>query len=360
MFFPLFFFSGFVRVGQYETNKRKNFLGQGSFGTVYKGTRTEDGKNVALKEIFEDPNSDGQFKNKESEFLKELMKLKHENIVPIYDIIQGDSDGLNINYIVMEYCQHGDLNKCFKEQYHRVEREIVRLDLMVQFLKGVEFLHRNNMVHRDLKPANILVTDSPDHPEQLIAMISDFGSSKVLDSENSTMCSTTAVGTRLFKAPEFFGVGSIEYTRKVDSFAAGLTCLAMLQPLDDRGKLHPRIEGKLLDASAEARFTIGEIMRQYKIDDLGPVNIVELEVPENTILSNNIRKVIKDATDYDPDKRSSVEDMLEWLQDILEKSQPSENLQVIIYFAYHACTVDCSTNFGTTQLILHDKTKSHS
>ncbi len=324
-------FTGFVRVGQYETNKRNtdNFLGQGSFGKVYKGIRVENRKTVALKEIIVDHDSDGLLKNQESEFLQELMNLKHENIVTVYEIIQGDSDGVSINYIVMEYCQYGDLNKCFKEQYHRVEREIDRLDLMVQFLKGVEFLHRNNMVHRDLKPANILVTDNPDHPEQLIAKISDFGSSKVLDPENSTMYSTTAVGTKLFKAPEFFGLRKIEYTRKVDSFSAGLTCLAMLQPLDDRGKLHPRIEGELVDASAEARFTIGEIMRQYKIDDLGQVNVVELEVPENTVLSNNIRKVIKDATDYDPDKRSSVKEMLDWLQEIFQKSQRSGNRQVI-------------------------------
>ena len=344
----VFHFVGAVRVGNYVINKRRtnDYLGRGTFGEVYMGKHVTEEKTVAIKRIYDD--SDGRFK--ETEFLKELVKIEHENIVTVLDIIEGDSDGLNVNYIVMELCKYGDLHKCFKDHHEMIGTDIVKLELMCQFLKGVEFLHSNNMVHRDLKPANILVTDRPDTPGEIIAKISDFGSGKVLDPESSTMYSTSAVGTRLFKAPEF--LGQVEYTKKVDSFAAGLTCLAMLQPLDDRDKLHPRIEGELIDASAETEcsdradimrkydeghFTIAEVMRKFDINDLGAVNIVQLDGPLNTVLSNNIRKVIKDATAYDPDDRLSVKDMLEWLQDILKISQESRGQQVNPCYNVNQC-----------------------
>ncbi len=331
-------FTGVVRCGNsdYVFNKRdregKDYLGRGSFGLVFKGKRVTDGTTVAIKQIYHNGNSPGSVR--EIQFLKQYQQsgLSHENIVTIYQIIEGqfDSDRQPINYIVMEHCKYGDLSRLFREHPTRVESVLVKHDLMCQFLNGVEFLHSHDMAHRDLKPNNILVTDYPDNPDQLIAKITDFGSCKVLDGGSSTMYSSREVGTPWFKAPEFFQ-DNIEYSRKADIFSAGLTCLAMLQSLDERGKLHPRIEGKLIDSSMNDHLTIGEIMRKYDTNpNLGSVNIVELDVPENTILSNNIRKMIKASTEYDPDDRPTVEDMLEWMKEMLKKPQASGGLQVIL------------------------------
>ena len=317
-----------IQVGNYVFNKRdregKDYLGRGSFGLVFKGRHVTKGTTVAVKQI--DGDSPGCMR--EIQFLKQFQQseLSHENIVTIRQIVEGlfDSDRLPVNYIVMEHCKYGDLSKLYREHPAKVEKDSVKHNLMCQILNGVGFLHSNDMAHRDLKPNNILVADSQASPGKLIAKITDFGSGKVLDAGSSTMYSSREVGTPWFKAPEFFQKeDNIEYSRKADIFSAGLTCLAMLQPLDNQGKLHPNIEGTLRDPKLTERLTIGEIVRMYKTNKLGPVNIVELDVPENTNLSNNIRKMIKDATEYDPDNRPTVKQMLEWMEEMVKNPQAS-------------------------------------
>ncbi len=321
------FSTGVVRVGDspYVYNKRdregKDYLGRGSFGLVYKGMHETGGTEVAIKQI------DGESRSgsREIEFLSEQSEqIKHENIVSILEIVQGDFDSERspIHYIVMELCKDGNLNKLFHDQPLKVQQDSVKHDLMCQFLAGVAFLHSKNIAHRDLKPTNILVTHTADLPVKFIAKVSDFGSGKVLDSGSSTMTSSKEVGTPWFKAPEFFQ-DEVVYSRKADSFSAGLTCLAMLQPLDDGDELRPRIEGNFGQLS-EKKYKIGMIVNECETND----NIVVRGLPDSSHLSDEIRKVIKDATEYDPDKRPTVEEMLEWMREIMEKKYASQSHQV--------------------------------
>ncbi len=320
-------FTGMVRCGNsdYVFDKRecerKEYLGRGSFGLVFKGKHLTDGTTVAIKQI--DGDSPGCMR--EIQFLKQFQQsgLLHENIVTIHQIIedQFDSDRLPVHYIVMELCKYGNLNKLFNEHPFKVQRDFVKHDLMCQFLKGVEFLHNNDMAHRDLKPNNILITDSPANPGKLIAKITDFGSGKVLDGDSSTMYSSREIGTPWFKAPEFFqDEDNIEYSRKADIFSAGLTCLAMLQQIDNQDELHPRIEGDLGEES-ERTDKIGKIINRYKTND----NIVVFGQQDSSYLSDEIRKMIKDATEYDPDNRPTVKAMLEWMEDMIKNSQASRD-----------------------------------
>ncbi len=260
----------------------KDYLGQGSYGMVFKGEHLTEKTTVAIKQITGD--SEGCMR--EIQFLKQFQKSKrkHENIVTIHEIIEGESDsyGSPVHYIVMEHCKYGDLNKLFKTHPDKVKKDLDKHKLMCQFLAGVQFLHQYKMAHRDLKPNNILVTDNPAKPNEMIAKITDFGWAKKMDSDSSTMYSIGNVGTELFQAPEFFQC--IEYSRKADSFSAGLTCLAMLQPLNSKGKLQPQIEGEL-DPSIDGQMAIGKIMTHYDTRNLGSVEIVMLD-DNNSILSN--------------------------------------------------------------------------
>jgi len=91
--------------------------------------------------------------------------------------------------------------------------------LFVQILKGLEYLHSQEIVHRDIKPANLLVRKSDDH-----LFIIDFNVARKHDPKTQVMKSNT--GIVQFSAPEMFT--SEPYTNKVDIWSAGVILYMML------------------------------------------------------------------------------------------------------------------------------------
>lgn len=80
-------------------------------------------------------------------------------------------------------------------------------------LKGVAFLHHNNIMHRDLKPANLLISSSGH------LKIADFGLARLL-SEHRERLYSHQVATRWYRAPELL-YGARKYDEGVDLWAVG-------------------------------------------------------------------------------------------------------------------------------------------
>ena len=137
-----------------------SFLGEGTFGQVFRVKDTA-GKIYALKllklwEIVaaERPNLLKRF---EREY--ETSLIESDYLVHSVDkgIVKGNA------YIVMEYCQGGDLHSALKKTH---------LDLPLlacHILLGLKALHSNGKVHRDLKPENVLLRNNSH------AVLTDFG-----------------------------------------------------------------------------------------------------------------------------------------------------------------------------------------
>lgn len=68
-----------------------------------------------------------------------------------------------------------------------------RLSLATDVIRGMAYLHENNVMHRDLKPANVLVSS------KLEAKIGDFGLS--YEMSESVSSAESLVGTPGFMAP---------------------------------------------------------------------------------------------------------------------------------------------------------------
>ena len=123
-------------------------LGHGAFGTVYQAW---DGNNglVAIKKISRDEG------RKAIEEAVKLQKLKvnlgwHKHIITIYDVKYW----MGAIWIVMEKCDHGDLDKYFKKNCNSLGI-LAKVRIMKQVMDGLAYLHSQNVVHRDIKPANI-------------------------------------------------------------------------------------------------------------------------------------------------------------------------------------------------------------
>lgn len=79
-------------------------------------------------------------------------------------------------------------------------------------LKGINFLHQNNIIHRDLKAANLLITN------QGVLKIADFGLGRFLKTHNKHL--TQDVVTFPYRAPELI-LGDKNYNEKIDIWSIG-------------------------------------------------------------------------------------------------------------------------------------------
>jgi serine/threonine protein kinase len=138
---------------------KNQILGHGSFSIIYKGYRISDKTQVAVKKICKIISQ--EYLDNEISIMK---KINHPNIAKLYDVVYHN----NKVYIMMEYCNGGDLSKYIsknkKGNDHKFFHEII---------EGIKYLHSNNIIHRDIKPANFLI-----HDNQI--KITDFGFSKIL------------------------------------------------------------------------------------------------------------------------------------------------------------------------------------
>ncbi len=227
-----------LHVRGYQINMLEQ-IGRGGFGTVYKAT-TASGTKVAAKFL---SSSETRRQSTVDEIIKfHRMPKNHDNIVEMlcteYHIPSG---GL---WIMMEYCEYGDLETYFRSHPDQVADVDHKINIMIQIMSGICYLHSQDVVHRDIKPGNILVQKKEGGP---LIRLADFGLSKFLDPEGNTSSMSSNVGTLSFKAPEFFKKtrdGKLHYHRNVDVFAAGLTFLTMMQ-FTEGGHLVPRAERSL-------------------------------------------------------------------------------------------------------------------
>ena len=177
--------------------KEIKHLGKGSFGEVRLVQKISNGQLYAIKKINK---HNINLSNKINNMLNEiaiLSKINHPRIAKFYSWAQ---DG-DYYYIVMEYINGGDLDKClrdYKSKYGVVFQEEIVQYLMRQILDAVYYLHKNKIVHRDLKLKNIMVQfDNFEDKENLNMLkakvkIIDFGISNNLD-KNSLL--KTVVGS---------------------------------------------------------------------------------------------------------------------------------------------------------------------
>ena len=207
-----------TKVGDYTMDKenRHKLLGQGAFGAVYKGKHSKKGFPVAIKQCIVYDDAHGSMAMKE---IKNFQKIPHhKHIVRMfdYDYLQ------NSFWIVMEYCDRGNLEEYMKRYVPDLDRQ---LKIMYQCACAVAHMHsqKEPIVHRDIKPANVLFKKE-DGKE--VVKIADFGLTRAIGGGTHKGQSQTKAGTLAFMAPEI--IAGKNYDESIDTFAMGLLFLAMI------------------------------------------------------------------------------------------------------------------------------------
>ncbi|XP_040203592.1 serine/threonine-protein kinase ULK1 isoform X2 [Rana temporaria] len=198
-------------VGKFEFS-RKDLIGHGAFAVVFKGRHKEkQDLEVAVKCINKKNLAKSQtLLGKEIKILKEL---KHENIVALYDFQELASSV----YLVMEYCNGGDLAD-YLHTMRTLSEDTIRLFLQ-QIAGAMKMLHSKGIIHRDLKPQNILLSCTGgrrSNPNNIRIKIADFGFARYLQ---NNMMAATLCGSPMYMAPEV--IMSQHYDAKADLWSIG-------------------------------------------------------------------------------------------------------------------------------------------
>ncbi|XP_059436695.1 probable LRR receptor-like serine/threonine-protein kinase At3g47570 [Corylus avellana] len=165
-----------------------NLVGEGSFGSVYKGTLS-DGMNVAIKVL--NLKVEGAFKSFDAE-CEVLCNIRHRNLIKIISVCSC----VDFKALILEYIPNGNLDKWLYSHNHYLSI-LQRLNIMIDVAWALEYLHYGYLtpiVHCDLKPNNILLD------EDMVAHVTDFGTAKLLGDGN-LMKRTMTLATIGYMAP---------------------------------------------------------------------------------------------------------------------------------------------------------------
>ncbi|CAM6109005.1 unnamed protein product [Calypogeia fissa] len=191
-----------------------NLLGEGGFGTVYKGTIA--GHLVAVKQL----KIGGDQGEKEFRAEVEIIsRVHHRHLVSLVGHCITHSQRL----LVYKYVQNGTLYDALHCSSKPVMDWAMRMNIAVGAARGLAYLHEDchpKIIHRDIKGSNILLD------QQFEAQVADFGLAKLLSDDSESHVSTRVVGTFGYMAPEYAMSGKL--TDKSDVYSFGVVLLELI------------------------------------------------------------------------------------------------------------------------------------
>lgn len=284
---------------------RADLIGQGAYGTVYRGTQRSTNRNVAIKRIpYADSTPEGGVPCNVIREISLLRELTHSNVVQLLDVIQATPGGL---YLVFEYVAH-DL-KTFMDQRQSsthiqdrigLPKQMVR-SFLRQILNGVGYCHTHRVLHRDLKPHNLLIS-----ADGQTLKLADFGLARLSGLPNGPY--TYEVVTLWYRAPELL-LGASRYSAAIDVWSVGCIFAEMATGLP----LFPgRSDIDQLIKIFQRRGTPNPNTNWHGADRLPhynpefpkwPERPITDFVPMESLGSNNAADLLTALLQYDPDRR---------------------------------------------------------
>ena len=276
-------------IDQYTLEKS---LGKGAYGEVYLTTIKGDSKLIATKKLDKDFCENPTTKKYIINEINILKMLNHPNIVKFVDLKKT----INHYYIMMEYCNGGELHKAL-EKYIEKNRNPFPQEIVQHFMKQIidafKYIHSKDIMHRDIKLENILLnydTNEDKQNENLMKAnikIIDFGFAAKIEKDGlkyTTLGSPINMDPLILKELQKRGkkTQKLGYDKKADIWSIGTICYEMA------------IGKYVFDAD--------------KLDELiKKIDKGEYTVPTN--LSKELISFINGMLQYDPERRLNIEQL---------------------------------------------------
>jgi len=197
-------------------------VGVGGMGAVFLFREVALKRLVAVKVLAPDLAADAGARARFTREARSAAALSHPNVVRVYAV--GETDGLHLPYIVMQYVEGPSLAQWMEEHRRASERDGRRI--VGEVAAGLAAAHARGFLHRDVKPANVLL-----EAETGRAYVADFGVSAALaktspEATGSLTATGHVVGTPIYMSPE--QAAGEPLTDKSDVYSLGVMAYELL------------------------------------------------------------------------------------------------------------------------------------
>ena len=191
----------------------KETIGKGTFSIVKLGINKATNEKVAIKILKKKKMQRKKDKSRLDREISILKRLHHINVIKIHKI----TEEIDNYYIVMEYCENGELFNYIVAHQRLSEEETAYF--FYQLINGLDYIHHKNIVHRDLKPENLLLSQGN------VLKIVDFGLSNYYYPDGKLL--STPCGSPCYASPEMV-CGNKYNGFRIDVWSCGIIIFAMI------------------------------------------------------------------------------------------------------------------------------------
>ncbi len=183
------------KLGQYELRQQ---LGRGNIGEVWQAYDLQNKRDVAVKVLYTDLQSDPNFLKRFTSEGQKIVALRHDNIASVYDVATAQQETGTTAYIASAYIAGQSLEKFIAEK-HTTGTLLSLPDIVYLFTSlgvAIDYAHQQGIVHGDIKPSNILFDSQKTERFALgEPMLTDFGLQLLLGD-------SVSIGTPHYMSPE--------------------------------------------------------------------------------------------------------------------------------------------------------------
>jgi serine/threonine protein kinase len=198
-----------IRIEGYRSLRQ---ISTGVTSVIYRAERTADGLEVAIKFLRSRSTQDKETMRRFAQEREIVSAMGSPHVARIYE---ENAIG-NRTYIVMEYCEDGDLNRKIVDGIEPMQA----VELLYRIAAALEDVHDKGIIHRDLKPANIMFR----RDGSLVIM--DFGIAKLALGDAQITQVPSLLGTPYYMSPEQASGKPIDL--RSDLYSAGVIFYEML------------------------------------------------------------------------------------------------------------------------------------
>uniref|UniRef100_I1NJR3 Protein kinase domain-containing protein n=2 Tax=Oryza glaberrima TaxID=4538 RepID=I1NJR3_ORYGL len=198
------------------TSHFRDKLGQGGYGSVYKGVLLPGNVHIAVKMLTGSSSCNGD------EFISEVSTIGRIHHVNVVRLVGFCSEEMR-RALVYEYMPRGSLDKYIFSSEKSFSWDKLN-EIALGIARGINYLHQGcemQILHFDIKPHNILLDDN------FVPKVADFGLAKLYPRDKSFVPVSAARGTVGYIAPEMISRSFGVISSKSDVYSFGMLLLEM-------------------------------------------------------------------------------------------------------------------------------------